>query len=431
MKLKDYITQKNVVLGNTEEGKAWALKALHPADPLTEVRGIPDESAVPSVFQNFQMTYNITNPTASTVGVWEFDLYLFPSPVVMGALRTRDSAGAYLWSPIVNSQIGLAADQWYTRQQTFSDTVERYRIAYMGCTGHLDAAAVTNQGSLVVAQYPQVPIGLTIDTGSAQLIRGTLEAWNELPKTWDQLISMPNAYVNSAKEGFYAPYKLGLTHQTWQNARDLVPFVPYGNAAGWTAAVIAGALPAGAASTTTVSGAYPYGLAGYYNGSTPGQSMIMKRSDFGVIHIAARNLHYQSAFQTVIRAGYETQVSPASQLSPFARISPRHDALAVDGYFAVAREFKDAYPEEYNGLEEILGVIGNAVGDVVSSVVPGGGMIVKAAKAILPKLIGGAPADVTQMSASQKEKAREAVAAASTSASTVSKARKRIASKKK
>jgi hypothetical protein len=429
MKLKDYISQKNVVLGNTEEGKAWALKALHPADPLTEVRGIPDESAVPSVFQNFQMTYNITNPTASTVGVWEFDLFLFPSPVILGALRTRDSAGAYLWSPIVNPQIGLAADQWYTRQATYADTVERYRVAYLGCTGHLDAAAVSNQGSIVVAQYPIESVGGNLDAALAQVLRCPLEIWNELPKTWDQLISMPNAYVAAAKDGFYCPYKLGRTCQKWRNARNLMPFIPYGNGSTWTTAIIGAPVPAGPPSLTTVSGAYPYGVLGWYNGCNPAQAMIMRRADDGVIHIAARNLHYQSAFQTVIRAGFETQVSPASQLSPFARISPRHDALAIDGYFAVAREFKDAYPEEYNGWEEILGVIGNAVGDVISTVVPGGNLIVKGAKAILPKILGsGQAADVTQMSATQKEQARDAVAASARSATKLAKTRRAIAS---
>jgi hypothetical protein len=431
MKLKDYIIQKNVVLGNTDDGKAWALKALHPADPLTEVRGIPDESAVPSVFQNFQSTYTLSNPSLSTVGNWEFDLFLLPSPVVMGAIRTRDSTGAYLWSTIVNPQIGVAGDPWYTRQAVFSDTVERYRLAYCGVTGHLDAAAVTNQGSVAAAQYSQMPVSMTLEGGAPQVIR-PVECWNELPKTWDQLVSMPNAYVAPATEGFYAPYKLGRTHQKWKNARVLCPFLPYGSGSVVTSAVVAAPLPLIAPSMTSLNGGYPFGLTGWYSGSTAAQSMIQHRADVNVLHIAGRNLHYQSAFTMVFRHGYETQVSPASQLTPFAKISPRHDSLAVEGYFAVAREFKDAYPEEYNGWEEILGVIGNAVGDVVSSVVPGGGMMVKAAKSIIPRLIGrGNAEDVTQMSASQKEAAREAVADAAKSSAKIAKARKRIGARKK
>lgn len=434
MKLKDYIVQKNVVLGNTEDGKSWALKALHPADPLTEVRGIPDESAVPSVFQNFQMTYTLSNPTASTAGNWEFDLFFLPSPVIFGAIRTRDSTGAYLWSTLVNPQIGVAGDPWYTRQALFADSVERFRLAYAGITGHLDAAAISNQGSLSVAQYAQIPVDLTVDTNAAggNNYARPVQAWNELPKTWDQLISMPNAYVATAKDGVYAPYKLGRTCQKWKSSRDLIQFLPYGSASVLTTGVVAMPIPAAAPSMTSLNGGFPFGLPGAYVGGTAAQFVVQKRADVNVCHIAGRNLHYQSAMTFVIRTGFETQVSPASQLTPFAKISPRHDELAIDGYFAVAREFKDAYPEEYNSWEEILGVIGNAVGDVLSTVVPGGGTIVRAAKAILPKLMPRAnPTDVTQMSASQKEKAKEAVAQAAVSASKLAKARKKIASKKK
>lgn len=432
MKLKDYISQKNVVLGSTEDGKAWALKALHPADPLTEVRGIPDESAVPSVFQNFQFTTNVVNPTASTAGSWEFDLFLYPNPILVGALRTRDSTGAYQWSPIVNPQVGISTDPWYTRQQVFADTVQRYRVAYLGVTGHLDAAAVTNQGSIVVAQYPQESISGCFDTtaaGGNQIIR-LAEVWSEAPKAWDQLITMPNAYVATALEGLYAPYKLGRTHQRWQNARDLVVHIPYSSGAGMTPGQIGIPFAGSAPSLTTATGGFPYGVTGYYTGATVAQVCTLRRADSGVIHVAARNLHYQSAYQFVIRMGYETQVSPASQLGPFAKISPRHDALAVDGYFAVAREFKDAYPEEYNGWEEILGVIGNAVGDVVSALVPGGGMLVKGAKALIPRLFPSlGSTDVTSMSAAQKDDARKLVAD-STAKRTVS-LRRKIGSKMK
>jgi len=73
MKLKSLINGRTEKLGSTPTGSDWCLKALHPADPLTEVRGVPDQSSVPSVFLNFQ-TVGSVKPSSHAVGTWGCDL---------------------------------------------------------------------------------------------------------------------------------------------------------------------------------------------------------------------------------------------------------------------------------------------------------------------------------------------------------------------
>lgn len=104
-KLREVIAARQIPLGTTEQGKDWCLKALHPADPLTVANGIPDMSSVPSVFQNFSCSYTVMNPLPGSPGNWDFGVFYYAHPYLIGALRTVDSAGAVVWSPIVNPHI--------------------------------------------------------------------------------------------------------------------------------------------------------------------------------------------------------------------------------------------------------------------------------------------------------------------------------------
>jgi hypothetical protein len=416
MKLKEVIDSKGGIPGSTPEGRAWALKALHPADPVVEVRGIPDEDSVPTVFQNYQFTFSVPNPTPATVGTWDCDVFMHPNPVVPCSIRTFDSAGNYLWSPIANDQIGVAGSTWNARKTIFCGQVERYRLAYQSLTGHLDAAAVTNQGMVAAAQYPVIPqiAGYQLQSvGAPGSVLALCECYSELPKTWAQLQTMPNAYLGTAKEGVYSPYKLTETCQDWVSARDQKCFFPYGTAATmFNADGMARA--AAAAATNTVSGAFPYGLGGAYQGAPDGTAVIMTpRADTGMLHIAFRGLHYQSTLTFMFRAGYELQVSPGSPLTSFAKVSPPYDPVASTGYFAISREMKDGYPEEYNNLAMLIPVVQEIASRVLPKVVPWLGKMAG-------KLFGAAPsrrleATAETGSAAAKERARaEYTAAAAT-----------------
>jgi len=102
-----------------------------------------------------------------------------------------------------------------------------------------------------------------------------------------------------------------------------------------------------------------------------------------------------------VRAGYEIQVAPGSIYSPQLKMSPPHDPVAIENYFQIARQLKDAYPADYNDLGKIWDVISGAakavspflaaipgIGPVLSSVVP---MAAGAGDAIRRALTGPVP----------------------------------------
>lgn len=84
---------KNLPMGSTESGKAWCIKALHPSDPLTEVRGVPDESSMSTVFLNYQSTFTLQPPGVAEP-TWSFDAALLPHPVNFLTTQKSYSSGA-------------------------------------------------------------------------------------------------------------------------------------------------------------------------------------------------------------------------------------------------------------------------------------------------------------------------------------------------
>jgi hypothetical protein len=391
------------------------MKALHPADQLTEVRGIPDQSSCPSVFQNFQFTTNVVNPTPAVTGNWSFDMFILPNPVIPGSTLITASDGTYYWAPITNTGIGVSGTNCFHRQQVYVNAVEKYRLAYLGVTGHLDAAAVTNQGMIAAAQYPlgfSTYNRLLTAAAPGQMMR-PLDVFDEPPKLWEDLQSLPNAYLEEAKMGVYSQYKLTSTCQKWRRTRSMRCFIPYGNALAGTAttAVSLATFPANSPAMATVSDGYPYGLPGNFHGSPALEGMTFELCDTNVLHIAGRNLHQVSSMTFTLRMGFEEIVSAGSNLVSFAKISPRYDPVALDGYFMTAREMKDGYPESYNGLEKILPVIGSALSAALSFL-PGGNLIKAGGtflgKTLFPSLFS---TPIGQLSGAQKEEATKAAGA--------------------
>lgn len=103
--MKELILSKNLPFGDTQAGRDWCIKALHPADPMTTLDGIPDEDSYPVVVQNYAQTFNVPNPLPSNEGNWSADVYFFPHPYILGAVHTVDGANGEAWYSLLNSQI--------------------------------------------------------------------------------------------------------------------------------------------------------------------------------------------------------------------------------------------------------------------------------------------------------------------------------------
>jgi hypothetical protein len=76
-------------------------------------------------------------------------------------------------------------------------------------------------------------------------------------------------------------------------------------------------------------------------------------------------MSYQSNLTLVFRAGYELQCQPTSTYSSYLRLSPPYDPIAINDYYAISRELKDAYPSDYNDWGKLWNVIKSAARTVI------------------------------------------------------------------
>lgn len=381
-KLRSIIDAHNLPLGTTQNGKDWCIKALHPSDPLTEVSGIPDQSAIPSVFVNYQTVAEITNPNPAAVGTWSADLALIPHPIGFLYANVTDSIGT-LASSVLNSQIAGAthSDKW----QSWYTQFERWRLAYMSVSIYQDGADLTNQGTCVASQAtvkPHYHYKSNLDAGNLCVSSCRLASFtvNDAPD-YNKSQSMPNAYFNRSKEGCYMPLKLTETHQRWHSSGKAIQLT----SATPTAAGQNISIPAASIDTR-----YPFpGLfTASQSAAVPPAVLGQATSDFcndswGLISF--KNLALITKLQVFIRAGYELQVQPGTAMSPYQKLSPSHDELALRTYFAISRELKDAFPVDHNDLGKIWDVISGIAKTVAPALVaiPGIGPV-------LSTVVGGA-----------------------------------------
>lgn len=386
--MKEYISAQGLNLGATEDGKNWCLKALHPSDPVTEVRGIPDEDASPTVFLNYQTVAKLS-ASAGATGTWSFDAALLPHPVQFMALDYTDSYGHILAnsSAVYNAQLdGTTHSEKFA---SFRNMARRWRLAYMAVTVHQDGPALSDQGTLVVAQVPQTPKLFSYCQDFISPVAGgpVVVAHNRIAQytftdepDFKSSQAMPNAYFNNSRYGAYVPLKLTETCQDWVSDSDNIIPAAFSPDMGWTEEALAGQGPRRGGYIVlpqTVLEAQAnrfYPFRGSDNlepaWTVPAQTGIDTGSFGGhctsamcnglVAHISAENLSVATSYTFFIRAGFEIQVQPLSTMSPHQKLSPKYDPVAIQSYFAIARELKDAYPADYNDLGKILKVIGDA-----------------------------------------------------------------------
>lgn len=248
----------------------------------------------------------------------------------------------------------------------------------MSVTCYQDGPDLANQGSLVVAQVPTQPVRYNFSGPNYLPATGSLVAVPTVehftPEDRPNFVvsqGMPNAYFARSREGAYVPLKLTETCQDWVSDADRVSPA---NVTKFTTAPtdFTYVLP----TTFTISGFPHYSMIpAYYNGITQasGSQATSPMLNGTWANISARNLSVQTSFTFFVRCGIEMQVQPQSSLAPQLALSPVHDPVALDAYFAIARELKDGYPSDYNDLGKIWDAISAAAKRVLPTLkkVPG------------------------------------------------------------
>lgn len=387
------------------------MKALHPSDPITEVRGVPDESAVPSMLMNYQTVYTV-KPQEGATGTWKLDGQLIPHPICFGALSVTDSIGLRDLE-VLNSQ--LTGEIHSAKFNAFQSEFLAWRLAYASVTIYQDGPDLANQGTVVVCQKPVDPLRTNIDTTLTDypIFTARPHAFHfmsaDYPR-YEVTQAMPNAYFGKSREGAYIPLKLTRTHQTWHSHRDLMyqmnsaghPYYDEAQVANGTAGTIV--LASDVSESTT--GFYPFSTLNDVHYFAGAQNKDKKRaphsSDSKVgapdtdyvcgdvtsefcnenwADFCFRNMAVTTSLSFFFRFGFECRLQPTSMLSPQLKISPPADEAAIQSYFAIARELKDAYPAEFNDLGKIWDVISSIAKGIspMLSVIPGVGPILAGA----------------------------------------------------
>jgi len=337
-----------MTLGNTPSGADWCLKALHPSDPVVEVRGLPDKSAVPSAFINYQSVFTYS-PQAGATGTWTLDLSVLPDPIAMISYNATDSVGAVIGCSL-NSQITGA--NYAGKYGALANSVQRWRLAYMSITLHQDGPDLANQGTIVVCQKPAQPAvvyGSIMNGTQAELGSKVIAYQGDDEPLYTSAQALPNSYFNQSKYGCYAPMKLTRTCQNWRSVMFDCSH-PAGQSSVWLGNSVR--LPA----ATSASTVWPYyGLNQAYALATVGIAgeTVLDWGNDSNIQISCRNLAVTTSFTAFIRMGIEIQCNASSIYSPQLRLSPMYDPRAMKTYFAIARELKDAYPADYNDLAKL------------------------------------------------------------------------------
>lgn len=351
-------------------GTDWLIKALHPSDPLTEVRGIPDQSSMPTTLLNWQSDVVIT-PEQGATGTWSADLTLLPDPCMFGRWKATDSQGVRYGFQL-NSQLSPTGT-YGECLRVLLNGAERWRLAYAGVTIYQDGPTLSDQGTVVAAQVPMEPryyspaATATTPNGDpiscAGAVTATYQDTDE--PSYSELVRMPNAYFSQSKYGCYMPLKLSTNHQRWISAKDLV-----WDGSNWPTNL--GGSPAEYPIIPAVQtfAKFPYGAndgsesgqtCAYFDYSTgswaPVGATRSRLMNENVAHACFTNMSTQTRLVAYFRFGVEIQCLPSSIYSPYLKLSPPYDAGAIDAYFRISRELKDAYPADYNDLGKLWGVI--------------------------------------------------------------------------
>jgi len=337
---------------------------------LTEVRGIPDKSAVPSVFVNYQTVAVIQPPVGiGAADTWSFNLNILPHPVQFAYVAISDTGGHSALQGVLNAQLDGATHA--LKYATLLTTAQRWRLAYMGATVYQDAPALADQGTIVGDQAPlSAPLfACSVRNAAGGVCHHPVGVWDQADEaSYTRSQSMPNAYFSRSKEGLYMPLKLTRTCQNWSSQANSVMRCGFGDVLGSDLVLPNVADAAGTAFPFTGIFKPYWDPATNAGGGTTTAGMM---SDV-IGHVCAQNLAPTTTYSVFFRVGIEMQVSPGTVLSPHLRLSPRHDKKALDTYFAICRELKDAYPADYNSESKLWSVI---KGVIESGVIPAVSMI--------------------------------------------------------
>lgn len=223
----------------------------------------------------------------------------------------------------------------------------------------------------------------------------------------------PNKFDGPAKDGCYVPLKITNSCESWISQSDLCMWLMRPLSKDVSPVIGSGSGPLGWESP------FPTLHSGWiksWTGVIGSDTLTSPLCNGNVADVSFWGLHPQASVKLVFRIGFEYQVNQQSAFVPNLRTSPSYDQVALQTYYAISRELRDAYPASYNDLSKLWGVVKRAFTTVAPILAPAlgpiGGPIVAAVSKgvdVVDRYVTRPHPRSQEQSAPQKEREQEIV----------------------
>lgn len=373
---------KNLPLATTDKGREFVMKALHPADheiKATRVPGGIDNTVALQIDQIFD--YHLDHD----------DTRMILAPIldtpVMFEYRDDDDdlnywhADASFQPPVFGGSGLVSMDDATSLMGTIREQFESFCITSESATLEFIAPALTNQGTILAAQFPMEPEHYYLYTGNHYWASDDEMSFSNAACLFDnypfkeRLLSGTRAYNAKLTQGCYMPLRLSNFDQHYVNR-----LYSYGFAQPGQASVQGANIPRG-----TVSG---IGYAASRVGMGTHEARLMPTSStWGIMYLDG--YEKGTSVRVRFRMTIEGRVFPGSSFAPLAEPPPLPDDTAMKMYREIAGRLVNAYPASYNDWNKLKGSVLTLAKGLLENVAPW----VKSAVKGLP--FGGAIATLT------------------------------------
>ena len=348
-----------VPLGDTDVGKSWCIKALHPADVNVLSSPMPTNETRSFASVAFNQMGTIVRPAAFAATTWNLEIYVHRDPVLLYSWRATQSGAADVTGYVYSLQYSGIPGGTSTYTENFDQlrhNVEKYRLTSHSVTAYFDAADQTNQGHIVAGQTDIPWLQMAATTVPAPVLDISAQCpwvfYQDATPTLENILQTSRCYQGAARDGVYAPSKLqNLGAWVKTNETNFMlgsitsPFAEFGRVgfSDW---------PHASQALNDFVGTFPW--------TTPlGGPVIpvFSQTDSTLTTIFIQNIAPTSAVRTTMRWSLDLIVRPGTVYAPFVRMPPVEDRGAIKMYAEVSRRMADAYPGNHNSLAALLPVI--------------------------------------------------------------------------
>lgn len=416
--------------GVSGSGRDWVTRALHPAGEHKSP-GLPDQSSAAVLRPDYRLQATIEPPAGSTTWdcyIWtppgdvnavywatgpapcDFSAATAPPGATVGVLRLQDSfIPPFSCTAVENLSAGpIPAEIRTITVGTSIPKVDAYafRHQFKSLTVHQIASAVADQGQVYAAQFaPLIRYqGRAVTQGTyASFTPPLLSGWHTttLPSNEAQMTAMaPQMYMDASREGVYLPLRLSGPSQPFARTQNFGDVLTYDDISYHISQPIAMYDQIGATMTPTsadLNGSIPWIFQNVsFNGSTPPfletpTPILMFDTGFDNTNIGVaifRGLSGSAgglgaSLQVKVVAGLEIMPNPTASNRIFAEVAAPYEPRALEAYYSLCLELKDAYPASYNSLGDILDTIGSVASKIW-------GVFEPAVQAVAPTLVHAA-----------------------------------------